>query len=195
MSSASHQLTGAELQKQHEAARKLITQDATKRGIQYAAVNATAAAAVVLTAHKYNQTFRTRLGLSGKLALVVMTALGSFTLESEQAVTAAARDPERYLEAYEKGEQVVASKKSSLGLHKRLANHIYDHPYQMLATVGVPVVGGIFAYQNTNAGINTSQKIMHTRIYGQAAVVVMLLSSMAFHDYMAKRGRFEEEDA
>jgi len=35
---------------------------------------------------------------------------------------------------------------------------------------------------------------MHTRIYGQAAVVVLLLGSMAFHDFMAKRGRFEEDE-
>ncbi|KAE9120129.1 hypothetical protein PF005_g18922 [Phytophthora fragariae] len=35
---------------------------------------------------------------------------------------------------------------------------------------------------------------MHTRIYGQASVVVLLLSSMAFHDYMAKRGKFGEEE-
>ncbi|KAE8990718.1 hypothetical protein PF011_g18234 [Phytophthora fragariae] len=45
-----------------------------------------------------------------------------------------------------------------------------------------------------NKGISASQQIMHTRIYGQASVVVLLLSSMAFHDYMAKRGKFGEEE-
>lgn len=186
--------TSMELQKQHEAARKIITQAATQRGIKFAAVNAIVAAAAVYTANQHWPAFRNRLGVSGKWALVVMTGLASFTFESEQTVTDAARNPEKYLRQLQGGEQVMVQKKSRLGVHHRLANHVYDHPYQTLATVGLPVVGGIFAYQNMNAAINTSQKIMHTRIYGQSAVVCMLLSSMAFHDYMAKRGRFKEAD-
>jgi hypothetical protein len=74
------------------------------------------------------------------------------------------------------------------------ANFVYDHPYRTLATTGVPLVGGIFMYQAANKGLARSQQIMHTRIYGQAAVVVLLLGSMAFHDFMAKRGRFEEDE-
>ncbi|KAG6604538.1 Ubiquinone biosynthesis protein COQ7 [Phytophthora cinnamomi] len=65
----------------------------------------------------------------------------------------------------------------------------------MLVTAGVPLVGGIFAYQSMNTSIQRSQQIMHTRIYGQTAVVALLLGSMAFSDYMKKRGRFEEVEA
>jgi hypothetical protein len=85
-------------------------------------------------------------------------------------------------------------KKSHLKFWQKSANFLYDHPFRALATVGVPLVGGIYGYQHLNKGISTSQQIMHTRIYGQASVVVLLLSSMAFHDFMAKRGRFEEDE-
>ncbi|GMF33000.1 unnamed protein product [Phytophthora fragariaefolia] len=82
---------------------------------------------------------------------------------------------------------------SKLKLWQQAANFLYDHPYRALATVGVPLVGGIYSYQHLNKGISASQQIMHTRIYGQASVVVLLLSSMAFHDFMAKRGKYGEE--
>jgi Na+/H+ antiporter NhaD/arsenite permease-like protein len=79
-------------------------------------------------------------------------------------------------------------------VYQRAANYWYDHPYRVLAGVGVPLVGGIFASQSLNTSIQRSQQIMHTRIYGQSAVVALLLGSMAFSDLMKKRGRFEETD-
>ncbi|GLE02613.1 hypothetical protein PINS_up011454 [Pythium insidiosum] len=83
-------------------------------------------------------------------------------------------------------------RKKRLHWYQRAANFVYDHPYRSLASVGVPLVGGIYAFQRANTAIQASQQIMHTRIYGQGAVVVLLLASMGFHDFMQKHGRFEE---
>ncbi|KAG7391370.1 hypothetical protein PHYPSEUDO_004905 [Phytophthora pseudosyringae] len=179
--------------------RDAISWHAYTSGMKTGALTASVVGAGVLSANKYWPAFRNRLNASGKTALVVMSSLASFTVEAESRLVHGAHNPEVYLAAmdgtYVEEEREKASK---LKLWQQGANFLYDHPYRALATVGVPLVGGIYSYQHLNKGISASQQVMHTRIYGQAAVVVLLLSSMAFHDYMAKRGKFgekEEEEA
>ncbi|KAG6967472.1 hypothetical protein JG688_00006306 [Phytophthora aleatoria] len=156
--------------------RDVISRHAYTSGMKTGAMTVSVVGAGVLAANKYLPAFRNRLNASGKTALVVMSFLASFTVEAEGRLVK---------------EEKTASK---LKLWERGANFLYDHPYRALATAGVPLVGGIYSYQHLNKGISVSQQVMHTRIYGQAAVVVLLLSSMAFHDYMAKRGKFGEEE-
>jgi hypothetical protein len=178
----------------HEkTARDIITMDAYTSGLKTGAVSSAVAAVGVLTANKHWNTFRTRLNVTGKMALVVSAFLGGFTIVAESKLVEGARDPERYLARIHP--DYVPEKKLDpmrhLGLHHRLANFVYDHPYRSLASVGVPLVGSIYAIQRTNHAIAASQQIMHTRIYGQGAVVCLLLTFMGFNDYMRKRGRFE----
>uniref|UniRef100_K3XB89 HIG1 domain-containing protein n=1 Tax=Globisporangium ultimum (strain ATCC 200006 / CBS 805.95 / DAOM BR144) TaxID=431595 RepID=K3XB89_GLOUD len=177
------------------AARDIITWHAYTNGLKTGAKFGGAAAAAVLAANHYSPTFRKRLGISGKWALVVSSFLGSFTITSEKLMLAGTRNPQKYLDSIDPNyiEEKI-NERRTLKWYQNAANHVYDYPYRTLATVGVPLVGGIYAYQRTNKAIQASQQIMHTRIYGQGAVVVLLLSSMAFHDYMAKRGRFEPEE-
>ncbi|KAG7391372.1 hypothetical protein PHYPSEUDO_004907 [Phytophthora pseudosyringae] len=174
--------------------RDAITWHAYTSGVKAGAVTAVAAAAAVLSANKYWPAFRNRLSVSGKTALVVSPFLGAFTIVAENRLMHGAHNPEMYLATMDGSYVAPAAEKSQLKLWQKSANFLYDHPYRALITVGVPLVGGIYGYQHLNKGISASQQIMHTRIYGQAAVVVMLLSSMAFHDYMAKRGKFTVED-
>ncbi|RLN56016.1 hypothetical protein BBJ28_00009671 [Nothophytophthora sp. Chile5] len=187
MHKTSHDFAAAKRQ------RDVITWDAYTSGLKAGAWSSLAMGAAVYGANSYHKGFRTRLGISGKWALVVSAYLAGFAIVSEKRLLAGAHNPEKYLATLDPNYVEVRMRKTTLPLHKRAANFIYDHPYRTLATVGAPLVGSIFLYQTTNHAINRSQQIMHTRIYGQAAVVVMLLGSMAFHDYMAKRGRFEEE--
>ncbi|KAL4093671.1 hypothetical protein PRIC1_011103 [Phytophthora ramorum] len=161
-----------------------------KTGVSVAAVMGTA----VLTANKYWPAFRNRLNTSGKTALVAMSFLGSFTLEAESRIVKGAHNPLMYMATMDGTFIEQKEEASKLKVWQQSANFLYDHPYRALIGVGVPLVGGIYSYQHLNKGISASQQIMHTRIYGQAAVVVLLLSSMAFHDYIAKRGKFGEED-
>ncbi|ETI42731.1 hypothetical protein F441_12180 [Phytophthora nicotianae CJ01A1] len=174
--------------------RDAISWHAYTSGVKTGAMTASVVGAGVLTANKYWPAFHNRLNTSAKTALVVMSFLASFTVEAESRLVHGAHNPEIYMATMD-GTYVQEEKKvSKLKLWQRGANFLYDHPYRALATVGVPLVGGIYSYQHLNKGISASQQVMHTRIYGQAAVVVLLLSSMAFHDYMAKRGKFGEEE-
>lgn len=177
-------------------ARDAISWHAYTSGMKAGAMTAAVAAVAVLSANKYWAAFRNRLSVSGKTALVVSPFLGAFTISAENRLMHGARNPEMYMATMDGTYVPVQKKASHLKLWQRSANFLYDHPYRCLVTVGVPLVGGIYGYQHLNKGISTSQQIMHTRIYGQAAVVVLLLSSMAFHDYMSKRGKFtvDEDD-
>ncbi|GLE05091.1 hypothetical protein PINS_up014075 [Pythium insidiosum] len=171
-------------------ARDVIPMHAYTSGIKAGAATAAIAGAGVFAANRYWPAFRARMSVSGKTALVVSSFLGAFTIVSEKRILAGARNPDAYLAAMD-GMQVDTKEKSSgLRWHEELANTVYDHPYRSLAGIGVPLVGAIFAYQASNHAIQRSQQIMHTRIYGQGAVVVLLLASMGFHDYMQKHGRF-----
>ncbi|KAG2516568.1 hypothetical protein BBO99_00008254 [Phytophthora kernoviae] len=172
-------------------ARDAITWDAYKGGIRAGAVAAAVSAVAVLSANKYWPAFRSRLSVSGKTALVVSPFLGAFTLVAETRLMHGVRNPELYMATMDGSYVPKQQEAPQLKLWQRGANFLYDHPYRCLVTVGAPLVAGIYGYQHMNKGISASQQIMHTRIYGQASVVVLLLSSMAFHDYMAKRGKFE----
>ncbi|KAJ0400298.1 hypothetical protein ATCC90586_004255 [Pythium insidiosum] len=175
------------------AVRDVITMHAYTSGLKAGAMTSSVAAAAVLAANKYSPTFRARLGVSGKWGLVVMSFLGAFAVVSDKRLVAGARNPELYLASIDP--DVVEhrlERKKRLHWYQRAANYVYDYPYRSLAMVGVPLVGGIYAFQRANTAIQASQQIMHTRIYGQGAVVVLLLASMGFHDYMQKHGRFEE---
>ncbi|KAG7375486.1 hypothetical protein PHYPSEUDO_001075 [Phytophthora pseudosyringae] len=175
--------------------KDVISWDAYTSGLKAGAWASLAMGAAVFGANTYHRGFRTRLGVSGKWALVVSAYLAGFAIVAENRLLSGARNPDQYMASLDPNFVDVRLITSQLPLHKRAANFVYDHPYRCLMMAGVPLVGGIFAYQATNHGLARSQQIMHTRIYGQAAVVVVLLGSMAFHDYMAKRGRFEEDEA
>ena len=176
-------------------ARDVISWHAYTSGLKAGTVAAIVAATGVVAANKYWSTFRNRLGVSGKTALVVSPFLAVFTIVAENRLVHGARNPDMYL-ATIRGTSDVQPKKeaSQLKFWQKSANVLYDHPYRALVAVGAPLVGGIYGYQHLNKGIPASQQIMHTRIYGQSLVVVLLLGSMAFHDYMSKRGKFTVED-
>lgn len=180
------------LSTRHEqTSRDVIQWDAYTKGLKAGAIASTITGTGVLTANTYWPAFRNRLGISGKWGLVVSSFLGTFTIVAEKRLLHGAHDPQHYLATMDPTYvDTHVDKDRGLKIYERLANHVYDYPYRTLATVGVPLVGSIFAYQATNHSIARSQQIMHTRIYGQAAVVVLLLASMGFNDYMRQHGRF-----
>ncbi|EQC39611.1 hypothetical protein SDRG_03044 [Saprolegnia diclina VS20] len=174
--------------------RDIITANSLVVGLQASVVSAATMGAVVFAANQTSATFRNRLGLSGKLGFVAMAGLAGFFIAGEQDLLKGSRNPDAYiaeLEGNTTATATVASTRKSLGLHHQLANYVYDNPFKSLTCMATPLVGFIYLDQSRNANIQFSQKIMHTRIYGQGACVVLLLSTMAFHDYMSKRGHFE----
>ncbi|RHY17758.1 hypothetical protein DYB25_014052 [Aphanomyces astaci] len=174
--------------------RDIITSSSTSFGLKVGAGAAAVAGTLVAAAHQYSPTFRARLGVSGKVGLVVMAGLSSFTIAAETDLLRGSRNPDKYISDLQGGPAAAKAELSSsksLPLHQQLGNYVHDYPFRTIACTAVPMVGLIFLDQNRNPNIQFSQKIMHTRIYGQVTSVVLLLSTMAMYDYMSRRGRFE----
>lgn len=127
--------------------------------------------------------YKRNLGASGKVMTCLIPATMSYALFSDQ-LSARMAAPERFAAAEAEKKQHAAT----LPLHKRTANWLYENPVKSLAATGIPAVVGIFSYQSRDKFMTASQKVMHTRVIGQATVLALLVSTMAFQDTMSKRG-------
>lgn len=54
--------------------------------------------------------------------------------------------------------------------------------------MGVPAVAGILYSMRNEGNLKLSQKLMHTRVYGQMTVVSMLVGTMMFQELMRRNG-------
>lgn len=54
--------------------------------------------------------------------------------------------------------------------------------------MGVPAVGGILYSMRNEANLKLSQKLMHTRVYGQMTVISMVVCTMTFQEMMRRNG-------
>lgn len=80
-----------------------------------------------------------------------------------------------------------------LGVHHRIANFWQENPFKVLTAVSVPTIFYIFKGKSTQAHLQLQSMIMHTRVYGQFSVIIMLLSLMGFKGYMDVYGKFVTE--
>lgn len=80
-----------------------------------------------------------------------------------------------------------------LGVHHRLANFWQENPFKILAAVGVPTVFYIFKGREGQQHLQLQMKLIHTRVFGQFAVISLLLSLMGFKEYMDRSGNFITE--
>eukprot|EP00562_Extubocellulus_spinifer_P019025 CAMPEP_0178595226 /NCGR_PEP_ID=MMETSP0697-20121206/30942_1 /TAXON_ID=265572 /ORGANISM="Extubocellulus spinifer, Strain CCMP396" /LENGTH=364 /DNA_ID=CAMNT_0020232605 /DNA_START=270 /DNA_END=1364 /DNA_ORIENTATION=- len=80
-----------------------------------------------------------------------------------------------------------------LGPHHILANYWQENPFKILAGIGVPTVLYIYKGRDTKQHLQLQSKLMHTRIFGQFAVIGMLLSLMGFKSYMDEAGTYITE--
>lgn len=174
--------------------KKVIIRHAFNEGLISAGIAAGISGAGVLAGHRWSSTFRNRLGISGKTAIVVMSSLAAFSIKSEGNINQGARNPEDYIASIEPAQlrrHLTGVVEHQLQFHHRMANWIYEHPFRTITFAGVPIVAAIFYEQSKNTSIKLSQQIMHTRVYGQGSIILLLLSSMAFHDWMERHGKFE----
>ncbi|KAL9190633.1 hypothetical protein ACHAXT_000339 [Thalassiosira profunda] len=81
----------------------------------------------------------------------------------------------------------------SLGVHHKIANFWQENPFKLLAAVGVPTVLYIFKGKQGQEHLALQMKVMHTRVFGQFAVITMLLTLMGFKEYMDLAGKFVTE--
>lgn len=89
----------------------------------------------------------------------------------------------------ESGVRVVPS----LGPHHAIANYWQENPFKILAIAGIPTVAYIFHGRSQKNHLQLQSQLMHTRVFGQFAVIVMLLSLMGFKEYMDTNGKFITE--
>mmetsp|Transcript_22055 Transcript_22055/g.52115 ORF Transcript_22055/g.52115 Transcript_22055/m.52115 type:complete len:326 (-) Transcript_22055:62-1039(-) len=89
------------------------------------------------------------------------------------------------------GVRVVSG--DSLSVHHRFANFFQENPFKILAGIGIPTVMYIFKGKAGQEHLATQMKIMHTRVMGQASVLIMLLSLMGFKEYMDRSGKYITE--
>lgn len=89
------------------------------------------------------------------------------------------------------GVRVVSGE--SLGVHYQIANFWQENPFKILTAVGVPTVLYIFKGRAGQDHLQFQMKLMHTRVFGQFAVLSLLLSLMGFKEYMDRSGKYITE--
>ena len=79
---------------------------------------------------------------------------------------------------------------NELGLHHKAANYAAENPFKVLMALAVPTVATIFYGRSGKEHLQPSMKLLHTRVFGQAATISLLLSVMGFKEYMDRYGKF-----
>lgn len=74
-----------------------------------------------------------------------------------------------------------------LNTHHKVANYIQQNPFKCIAGIGVPAVALIFNGRNKKDHLSLQLKILHTRVFGQFAVICTLLGIMGLKEMMDRR--------
>jgi hypothetical protein len=74
-----------------------------------------------------------------------------------------------------------------LGVHHRTANFIQQNPFKCIAGIGIPAVAYIFYGRNAKQHLSFQLKLLHTRVFGQFAVICTLLGVMGLKEMMDRR--------
>jgi hypothetical protein len=176
---------------EREAKREKILSIAAVESVKYAAMAFAAVGAATVIAAKTNAKFNRITSISAKASFPVMAGMGTFSIVYEKTVNEAQRFPERYGIT---GATVVENKRASMPIHHKFINYLYDHPFQLVAALGIPFAGMILKEQLPLKHLTLSQKIMHSRVLAQGGIIIILLSTMAFREYMDRHGRFPGDE-
>ncbi|KAL1530125.1 hypothetical protein AB1Y20_001043 [Prymnesium parvum] len=85
----------------------------------------------------------------------------------------------------------VRSTQKSLSLSQRLSNVVYNHPFKTIIGLVAPSYLAVFIAESVNprtANMILSQRLIHTRVYGQAIAVITTIGVMSFASMMEKQG-------
>ena len=129
--------------------------------------------ALVAAANAFSPRFRGALGVSGKAALVVTPTVGAFSLASHLSIGNVAKDGGTSIAGAAAAAPVA--KVSSLPLWCRAANMVYINPFKTILGICAPAYGALFYRESTHpatANMLLSQRLIHTRVYGQVGVRV-----------------------
>lgn len=177
----------------------LISSAARQAGAVAAVSACVASGGAVVAANAFSPRFRGALGLSGKLALVVTPTLGFFYLKSHLTLAAAQADPQAFVQRQSSTAiraVRAAPRQGDLALWQKAANAVYEAPFKTIVAIAAPLYGVIFYKESTGAATKDmmlSQRLIHTRVYGQAIAVLTTICVMGFAEGMRAEGRYRLE--
>jgi len=131
------------------------------------------------------------MSISAKVSLPVMAGLFFFSLRYEHSISSMNRHPERW----GLSDDIVSSGKvtaSTMPIHHKILNTLYDNTFSFIAMTGAPFAGYVLSQQLKLTHLTLSQRVMHSRVFAQAGILTIGLSTLAFREWMDKRGRFPE---
>ena len=183
-----------------------VASEARYQGSIGALVAGLCSGAAVVTANMRSARFRNALGVSGKVALIVTPTAGAFFLRSHQTVGSAIENPDSVVGTHASlaANPAAAAPVSSHATHatnaivqlslsplQRLANLVYDNPFKTIIAIAAPIYGGLFYRESTHASTREmllSQRLIHTRVYGQFVAVLSTVTIMGFCETMRAGG-------
>ncbi|CAJ1966105.1 unnamed protein product [Cylindrotheca closterium] len=77
--------------------------------------------------------------------------------------------------------------------HHKAANFIQTNPFKCIGAVAVPGVAYVFRAQKKQEHLSLQMKLLHTRVLGQATVLITLLGIMGLKEMMDRRGKYVTE--
>jgi hypothetical protein len=157
-------------------------------GIKYGILGSALVGAATVTAAYRSKKFNQLTSVSAKVSFPVMAGLFSFAVNYELTMNSCLRSPEKWglVEYAETG------KVSTMPIHHKVLNAIYDQPFKLIAFLGVPFAGYVLSENMKLKHLTLSQKVMHSRVFAQAGIISILMTTMAFREYMDRHGRFPE---
>jgi hypothetical protein len=159
--------------------------------IKWGCIGMAVAGTGVLVASKNNVKFNKYMSVSAKTSLPIMSGLFLFALNYETTIYDASNNPEKYGLS---DEIMKVGRVTRIAIHHQVLNSAYDHPFRVIAGLGLPLAGYILNEQLKLKHLKFSQRIMHTRVFAQFGILSILCCTMSFRNYMDKHGRFPEPD-
>eukprot|EP01041_Mallomonas_annulata_P010933 gene10933-22825_t len=161
-------------------------------GIKYGALATAIGGGVTLYGIKYVPWFNKSFSTSAKTSIPVMAGVFTWSLMYELTMNSAHRYPERWgiddPTNLPDPSQVARKSEKRLPFHHWVANTLYDNSFQFVGLAGVGLAAKIFRDQLQLQHITVSQRIMHSRVFAQAGILSILLPTMAFREFMERRG-------
>ena len=186
--------------------REAVAGAARREGFVAASAAAAVSGATVLGLNTLSPRFRSALGVSGKMALVVTPTAGLFFLKSHLAVARAVDDPERFAAALPDataapaaaaaGRAAGAAPTARLAGWQKVANYVFNNPFKSIVGTVLPLYGAIFYRESTHPSTKDmllSQRLIHTRVYGQMIAVCTVGVVMTVTEAMKADGAYVVE--
>ena len=172
--------------RKEERIMSLAAGEAIKWGVGGASTVGAGVVAATMQSPKFNKYMQ----VSAKVSLPVMAGLFLFTLKYEHGITNMNRHPHLWDDLTD--QNLKTGRITSMPVHHRAANFLYDHPFGLIGGFGAPLAAYILKTQLALKHITLSQRIMHSRVFAQGSILTMGMGIMAFREFMNKRGRYPE---